>query len=89
MNDVDKKVADYKLLSLQEDCFIHLSYCIIFFFNVQHWQIDLKVSGDASINPGPTYAADEALLGSFHQDHERFGYTSSILCDGNLLCAMC
>lgn len=62
---------------------------LLFFFNVQHWQIDLKVSGDASINPGPTYAADEALLGSFHQDHERFGYTSSILCDGNLLCAMC
>ena len=57
-------------------------------FNVQQWQIELKVSGHIEINSGPTYVVDETVLVSFRQDDRRFGDTG-IHCAHNSLHAIC
>ena len=81
-SDVVKKVADYKLISIQEDSLDHLAYCICF-FNVQQCQINLKIS---------VYVAnvvDKSLLVSLYQGNRGFGNTAGIHCACNSLYILC
>ena len=43
----------------------------------------LLLGGDIKTNPGPTYAVDKAVLGTFHQGDQRFGETAGVQCACN------
>ena len=43
----------------------------------------LLLGGDIETNPGPTYAVDKAVLGTFHQGDQRFGETAGVQCACN------
>ena len=48
----------------------------------------LRISGDIEINPGPTYAIDKCVQGSYHQGDQRFGETAGTQCACNSLFAL-
>ena len=49
----------------------------------------LLLGGDIETNPGPTYAVDKVVLGTFHQGDQRFGETVGVQCACNSLYALC
>ena len=51
--------------------------------------IVFQLSGDVESNPGPTYAIEKVISGSFHQGDARFGTTAGIQCACNSLFALC
>ena len=51
--------------------------------------IVFQLCGDVESNPGPTYAIEKVILGSFHQGDTRFGTTAGVQCACNLLFALC
>ena len=48
----------------------------------------LLLGGDIETNPGPTYAVDKVVLGTFHQGDQRFGETVGVQCACNSLYAL-